>query len=246
MKRILLIIQYDGTNYSGWQIQNNATTIQGELNQAIFKALGEKVETVGSSRTDAGVHAKALPVHFDTNTKILAQNIYKAINTYLPDDIKVLSSQEVSSEFHARFNTKQKTYEYGFYVSEILLPLIDRFYSQVKGNFDFQKAKASCKYFLGTHDFAGFCSSGNSSVTTIRTITNIELTKEQDNKFKLSITGDGFLYNMVRIIAGTLIDVGCGKIDVFDIPMIVKSLNRKLAGKTAPARGLVLKEVKYK
>ena len=245
MKRILIFIQFDGTNYSGWQIQENANTIQGELNKAIEKALGERVETFGSSRTDAGVHAYAMPVHFDTNTRILPQNIHKAINAYLPQDIKVLSSREVDDGFHARFNTKQKTYEYNFYMSDVTLPLLDRFSTKISGEFDFDKAQSVCKYFLGTHDFVGFCSTGNMTSTTIRTIFYMQLIRLSQNQFKLSVTGDGFLYNMVRIIAGTIIDVGKGRIDPNNIPNIIDSLDRRKAGKTASPRGLVLKEVSY-
>ena len=244
MKRIKIIIQFLGTNYSGWQFQPGLKTVQGEIQNAIFSALGEKVEVFSSGRTDAGVHAYAMPAYFDTNTKIQPNNIFKALNSYLPDDIRVLSSEEVNEHFHARFDVKEKTYEYHFYANIMRLPLIDATKARIPTPFDFDLAKSVCPYFVGTHDWKGFCSSGNSTATTVRTIKKMTLSKEKDG-FVLSVTGDGFLYNMVRIIAGTIIEVGQGKIAPEKIPEIIKSCDRSLAGKTAEPRGLVLKSVKY-
>ncbi len=244
MKRILLIIQFLGTNYSGWQSQPNAHTVQDELQQAIFLALGERVEVQGSSRTDAGVHALAMPVHFDTNTRIQPNNIFKAINAYLPDDIKVISSGLVADDFNARFDVKYKTYDYNFYFSYHRLPYIDMTSTRVSGDFGYDLAKSACRVFKGKHDFASFCSANNQTKTTVRTIKKIDLTRTEFG-YRLSITGDGFLYNMVRIIAGTIIDVGQHRLAVADLPRILEAKQRSLAGKTAEARGLVLREVVY-
>ena len=244
MKRILLNIQFLGTNYSGWQIQPKNQTVQQTVQDAILNALNESVELFSSSRTDAGVHAYSMPAHFDTSTKIIPTNIYKAINAYLPSDIKVLSSTEVSKDFHARFNVKQKTYEYNFYSSIVPLPLIDATSARIPTPFDFELAKSACPYFLGKKDFKAFCSAGNQTLTTIREIKFIDLIKTEQG-YKLIITGDGFLYNMVRIIVGTLIEIGQGKIDPHAIPNILESKDRKNAGKTAEPRGLVLKNVEY-
>ena len=245
MKRIKIIIQFLGTNYSGWQIQPEQKTVQGEVTEAIFQALGERVDLQSSGRTDAGVHALAMPAHFDTNTKINSGNIYKAINAYLPEDIKVLSSEEVKEDFHARFDVVEKTYEYHFYASNVRLPYIDMTSARISTPFDYETAKSVCEYFIGIHDFVGFCSAGNQTATTIRNIRKIGLKKEGE-KYVLSVTGDGFLYNMVRIIAGTIIEVGQGKIKAQDLPSIIESKDRARAGKTSEPRGLVIKNVKYK
>ncbi len=244
MKRIKLIIQYLGTNYCGWQIQPNLKTVQGEVQQAIKNALSEDVEVFASGRTDAGVHAFGQVAHFDTTTKICPNRIYAVINRFLPSDIRVLKSFEVSDTFHARFDVKQKTYEYKFYCSQVDFPLLRETCAKVRYPFNFDKAVLACKHFLGTHDFKSFCSSGNKKEDTTRTIFDILLSKK-DNIFCLSVTGNGFLYNMVRIIAGTIIDVGCGQIEESQIPKIIEAKDRKLAGKTAPSCGLTLKSVEY-
>lgn len=243
--RVLLTIQYVGTNYHGWQIQPGKTTVQGCLEQAIFNALGEQCETFVSGRTDAGVHAWAQCAHFDTNTRIAPNKLAYVINKFLPADIQVLKSQQVDANFNARFDVSRKTYQYCFYASEQNLPLLDTTFARVRTDFCFKKAKKACKHFLGTHDFESFCSTGRQTKTTVRTIYDIKMEDLGDNKFRLSITGNGFLYNMVRIIAGTLIDVGCGVLDAKDIPEILSKHNRSCAGRTAQAKGLTLKQVEY-
>lgn len=244
MKRIKLIIQFLGKNYSGWQIQPDVVTVQGELTRAVCETCGEQIEIEGCSRTDAGVSAIAMPVHFDTNTRINPTSLYKAINSRLPEDIRVLSSEEVAPDFHARFDVKNKTYEYHFYVSGVRLPYIDTTSTRINGPFDYETARAACQHFVGTHDFAGFCNSKNSTLTTTRTIFDIDLYKT-DAGYVLSVTGDGFLYNMVRIIAGTIIEIGQGKLDGTTLPEIIESKDRQRAGDTAEPRGLVLREVRY-
>lgn len=244
MKRIKLTIQFLGQNYSGWQIQPNVKTVQGELTRAIYEITGEQVEVFGCSRTDAGVSAIGLVAHFDTESRIEPQSFFKAINTKLPDDIRVLDSCEVDKNFHARFSVKSKTYEYNFYVSPVRLPYIDMTATRINGAFDFDTAKRSISAFLGCHDFSAFCSAGNSSSTTVRTIFAIDLIQTEWG-YRLIVQGDGFLYNMVRIIAGTIIKVGQGKIPADNIPQIISSCDRNQAGETAEPRGLVLKKVEY-
>lgn len=244
MRRIKITIQFLGQNYSGWQIQPNQRTVQGELTRAICEITGESVEVFGCSRTDAGVSAIGLVAHFDTESRISGESFFKAINTKLPEDIRVLNSCEVDDNFHARFSVKSKTYEYNFYVSPVRLPYIDMTATRINGPFDFDKAKASVGAFLGKHDFSAFCSAGNSSSTTIRTIFAIDLIQTEWG-YRLIVQGDGFLYNMVRIIAGTIIEVGQGKILAKDLPQIIASCDRNNAGATAEPRGLVLKQVDY-
>lgn len=244
MKRIKLIIQFLGKNYSGWQIQPNVRTVQGEITRAVCELTGETVEVCGCSRTDAGVSAVGLVAHFDTNSRIEPANFGKAINTKLPEDIRVIDSCEVGEDFHARFSVKTKTYEYNFYVSPIRLPFIDATATRVNPPFDFEVARSAVACFLGKHDFSAFCSAGNSSSTTERTITAIDLIRTEWG-FRLTVTGDGFLYNMVRIIAGTIIAVGQGKIPASCVPQIIASGDRSLAGPTAEPRGLVLRNVEY-
>ncbi len=245
MKRIFILIQYLGTNFCGWQHQPELRTVQGEIERAIFETTGEQVAVHSSSRTDAGVHALAMPAHFDTDTRILPENLYKALNAHLPDDIRVLSSKQVDEHFHARFDVKEKTYEYHFYVSPAPLPYYSTTSAWITEPFDFERAKGAASAFLGTHDFVGFASARTEVSSTVRTITKISLTRKKPNHYCLSVTGDGFLYNMVRIIAGTLIEIGQGKINPDDLPAIIESKDRKRAGRTAQACGLVLKSVKY-
>lgn len=245
MKRIKLIIQYLGTNYAGWQVQPKHITVQGALEKAIEDGLGEVVEVHGSGRTDAGVHAFAACAHFDTNSVINPNKIYAVLNRFLPVDIRILTSEQVEQSFHARFSAVEKTYEYRFYVSPINMPLLDATHARVGYDFDFDQSLNACRAFLGTHDFKGFCSSGSRVKDTVRNISKISLSAGRDNTFCLSVTGNGFLYNMVRIIAGTIIEVGCGKISAADMPEIIASGDRNRAGRTAQACGLTLREVKY-
>lgn len=246
MKRIKLLIQYNGTNYSGWQKQKNGNSIQSEIESAIRKGLGDETEVFASGRTDAGVHAKAQVAHFDTNTQIDGKKIYKILNRYLCEDIKILDSEEVDSSFHARFSVKRKTYEYKFYASEVVMPLLEFNHTKISSKFDFKKAKSVLKYFVGTHDFRSFCSTNTNTTSTVRTIYKISLSKSKDeNIYFLRITGNGFLYNMVRIIAGTIVEVGLGSIKKEDIKTIFEKNDRTLAGKTMPAKGLTLLKVEY-
>lgn len=241
---IRLNLEFDGTNYCGWQIQPDAPTIQGILKDAIKKTTGEDVMPKGSSRTDSGVHAKGYVCNFHTDTTIPAENLPHALNTQLPCDIIVTGAMAVSDDFIASGSAKKKTYRYT--IDNGIFPdvFLSRYAWHYKYPLDVGKMQDAGKHFIGTHDFIGFASSGFSVKTTVRTIYELKI-EQSGNIITMDITGDGFLYNMVRIIAGTLVYAGCGKINPLDMPEIIKSLDRTRAGITAPAKGLCLKEVFY-
>ncbi|WP_368489067.1 tRNA pseudouridine(38-40) synthase TruA [Clostridium sp. BJN0013] len=244
MKNIKLVIEYDGTNYSGWQRQHNAITIQQRLEEAVEKATGEFSQVIGSSRTDAGVHAKEFVCNFFTTSKIPTSNIKMVLNTLLPEDIAVLESREVDSSFHSRFFTTGKEYSYTIVTGD-RPPVIGRQYVYYfRRKLDMEKIRNSCKYFIGTHDFSAFKKKGSSAKSSVRTIKKLTVLKEK-NIIKFNIVGDGFLYNMVRIIVGTLLEVGLGRFSVEYVKDILESKDRSKAGKPVPARGLCLEKVFY-
>lgn len=244
MKNIKLVIEYDGAHYGGWQKQNNNKTIQGVLEEAIFKATSEEIEVIGSSRTDAGVHAKGMVANFKTNSSIPAERFREAINRNLPDDIAILSSEEVTGEFHSRYSSKGKTYSYTIINRYEKVAIGKDYCCLVKEPLNVENMKEACKYFIGKHDFSAFKTNGSSVKTSVRTVSELYIEKNQEN-IKIYISADGFLYNMVRIIVGTLVEVGKGKIKVEDIPKIIKSLDRTKAGPCIKANGLVLEKVFY-
>ena len=242
--RVKIVISYDGTNYCGWQIQPNGTSVQKILEDALFEITGEKTKIKGSGRTDAGVHSLGQVAHFDTNRSIPAKNFYRAFNIHLPDDIKVLSSEEVDKDFNACSSAKKKTYRYSTYVSPTILPLKERFSIQLKRQPDLEKMRECAKLFIGEHDFKCMTASGSGAKTTVRTIFEINIVqKEQDLDF--FVCGNGFLYNMVRIMIGTLIAVGNGKINEKDVEQMLSTQKRNLGGKTLVAKGLTLMSVEY-
>ena len=244
MRNIKLIIEYDGTNYGGWQKQKNNKIIQETIEKAIKQLTQEEVELTGSSRTDAGVHAKGMVANFYTDSSIPGDRFREAINTKLPDDIGIILSEEVEEGFHARYNSKGKTYRYSI-VNRYEKVCIGRQTSyQVKDKLDLKLMREACKYFIGKHDFKAFRTEGSSVKTTIRTISQLEIINNNNN-LDIIITADGFLYNMVRIIVGTLVEVGKGKIKPKDIDNIIKSKDRTKAGPCAPAKGLCLEKVYY-
>ncbi|ERI95331.1 tRNA pseudouridine synthase A [Clostridiales bacterium oral taxon 876 str. F0540] len=244
MRNIKLIIEYDGTNYAGWQRQNNAVTIQQKVEESIVSLTGEKIAVIGSSRTDAGVHARGFCANFFTNSTIPPHKFKDAINSKLSEDIVIIDSEEVSLNFHARYSSTGKRYSYTILNRE-QPPAIDRRYVYYyKKLLDYESMKNACKYFIGTHDFSAFKSTGSSVKTSIRTINGADLIKAGD-KIIFYVEGDGFLYNMVRIMAGTLINVGTGEITPSRISDIINSKDRTKAGKTAPAKGLCLEVVYY-
>lgn len=244
MKRILLTISYDGTNYSGWQKQKNAVTVQGEFDKACSTLFKTDVESIGASRTDAGVHALGQRAVIDVDTSIPAEKIPLALNPLLPDDIVVTHAEEVGADFNPRFKALKKTYEYSIYNAPFRNPLYRNYSEYVRCELDLDSMRTACEAFVGEHDFRAFCASGNSSKTTVRTIYSLDVEKDGDF-IKIRVTGNGFLYNMVRIIAGTLIYVGEGRIAPDDLPEIIASGDRRKAGKTAGPSGLVLVKIMY-
>ena len=244
MKRVRLKVAYDGTNYCGWQVQPNEVTIEGVLNETLSKLLDEEIEVVGASRTDSGVHAEGNYCIFDTDTHIPAEKIAYALNQRLPEDISIVKSEEVDMDWHPRYQNSMKTYQYTIVNREMPDP-IRRMYSYFTySKLDVDKMKEAAKYLEGEHDFEAFCSTGSQVDNTIRTINSLEVTQNGD-EIAIIAKGNGFLYNMVRIIAGTLLEVGEGKIEPSDMAKIIESKDRGLAGKTAVARGLKLVEIKY-
>ena len=242
--RVLLRVAYDGTGYSGWQIQPNAVTVEKVLIEALEGLFGKKVEIIGASRTDAGVHAYGNVAVFDTDTKMPAEKISYALNQRLPEDVRIQESVEVEAGFHPRHRDCVKTYEYRIWNDRFESPL-NRLYSHFYyGKLDVDVMKEACGHFVGEHDFTSFCSAGSQVVDKVRTIYSLDV-KREDRLITIRVTGNGFLYNMVRIIAGTLLRVGEGKIKPSEIPAIIAGKDRNLAGPTAPAKGLALVEIKY-
>ena len=244
MRRIHLIVEYDGTAYAGWQRQANAMTVQEKLERAILKLTGEELCVSGASRTDAGVHALGQSAHFDTESRIPADKFSFALNTMLPPDIRVTRSEEVPPEFHARFSTKGKRYRYLFHAAPHAGALTRNTHAYVIYPLDVERMQAEAQDLVGTHDFAAFAASGSVVKDTVRTIYRAEVTSE-GSEIRLIVEGSGFLYNMVRIIAGTLIGVGSGKLEPGAFRRAVASGDRLDLGITAPAHGLTLMEVFY-
>lgn len=244
MKRVMLVVAYEGTNYHGWQIQPKEITVEQVLNEALQKLTKEDIQVIGASRTDAGVHALGNVAVFDTNSKIPGEKFSYALNQRLPEDIVIQDSKEVPMDFHPRYETCRKTYEYTILNRKFPLPQYRNTAHFYYGKLDVEKMQQATKAFIGTHDFAGFCSAGAQVKTTVRTIYSLEVTR-QSEMICIRVQGDGFLYNMVRIIAGTLLEVGKGNIDPECMESIVASADRSKSGPTAPARGLKLVEIRY-
>lgn len=245
MGRRLMTIKYDGSNYCGWQVQPNGVSVQATVQEALGKILGLPAPGIsGCSRTDAGVHANMFCFHFDTESKIDNERIVLALNSYLPDDIAAVCCRDVNDDFHARYNSSGKTYVYKILNSRIRDPFKEKYYLQFIRHIDEELLNDACKAFLGTHDFKGFCSVGSSVTDTVRTVTECSVIRNGDDVI-FKITANGFLYNMVRIIVGTLLDVTLGKINPLDLHDIIDSTDRSKAGATAPAHGLYLDTVHY-
>ena len=244
MRNIKLTIEYDGKDFNGWQKQPNKLNIQGEIERAIYDITGQESELIASGRTDAGVHALAQVANFKTNSQIPVSKIPIALNTKLKRSIRIINAEEVDERFHSRYNCKKKTYRYVINNSPNGTAIYRNLEYNFSGSLDIQKMQKAVKYFEGEHDFKAFKASGTSSKSSVRRIFLGEVKKEND-RIIIELTGSGFLYNMVRIISGTLLEVGTGKIDPDSIPEIIKSKDRSKAGKTLPAHGLYLVEVKY-
>ena len=266
MKRIKLTISYDGTNYVGWQVQKNGIAVEEVINKQLSKLLNDDITIVGASRTDSGVHALGNVAIFDTNTRIPSGKIALALNQSLPDDIKIVKSEEVSAEFHPRYTDCTKTYQYNILNSRVNFPLQRLYTDYVYYELDVEKMRRAAEYLIGEHDFKAFSSAGGQQKSSIRTIYNIDLSfeylnlpdganpskrKEAENGdflpklVHITISGNGFLYNMVRIIAGTLEKVGMGIYPPEHVKEILDSCDRRLSAPKAPARGLTLLKIEY-
>lgn len=268
----MLTVAFDGTNYSGWQIQPNKETIEGVLNRELSRLLNEEIKVIGASRTDSGVHAEGAVCVFDTESKIPGDKFSYAINQTLPEDIRIRKSKEVDITFHPRRVNSRKTYRYRIRHDEFPNPLDARYSYHVYTKLDIEAMRRACKFIKGKHDFKSFCSVHTDVDTTVRTVYDVHIDVTPDKKLlqmsglmksagesgamrsggesaagrirpeiiDIYVTGNGFLYNMVRIIAGTLIEVGQGKIKPEEIPAIIEACDREKAGPTAPAKGLTL------
>ena len=245
MKRVGLVVAYDGTHYSGWQTQPNGTTIQGVLNDTLSELLGEKIETIGASRTDAGVHALGNVAVFDTESRIPGEKFSYALNQRLPEDIVVVRSDEVPADWHPRYQENiSKTYEYHIYNAAVPNPLKTRYCTFVSFPMDVEAMRAGAKYLVGEHDFVSFCNIRTNTQDTVRTVYDLIIEKK-DDEIVLRITGNGFLYNMVRIIAGVLIRVGRGFYAPEKVKEILDAKVHTSEGATAPPNGLVLMKIDY-
>ena len=239
MKRVMLRVAYDGTEYCGWQLQPGAPTIEGVLNDALSGLLGETIRVTGASRTDSGVHSLGNVAVFDTDTRIPAEKISYALNQRLPDDIVVQESREVAADFHPRHCDSRKTYEYRILNREFPLPTQRRDSYFYYRRLNVESMREAAAYLVGTHDFASFCSAHAQTETTVRTVHDCTVEKNGD-LICIRVTGAGFLYNMVRIIAGTLIEVGVGARQPEELRTIIEARERSAAGPTAPAHGLTM------
>ncbi len=244
MKRVLLTISYDGTAYHGWQVQPNGVTVQEVLQDALGEILGERPSVTGCSRTDAGVHAREFCLHIDCDERFPENAFLRGLNAVLPNDISVIGCRVVPDDFHARYNALGKRYAYNFYVGTPD-PFRERYSLRLEKEPDLRLISHFCKTVIGRHDFAGFSSSKRTVEDTVRTVSECEFEKNgRDMRFVIS--ADGFLYNMVRIIAGTALDVSSGRLSPDCALEVFKSCDRSLAGQTLPPRGLFLEKVFYK
>lgn len=244
MKRIKLIVAYDGTAYCGWQVQPGQPTIEAALNQALSELLGEEIVVIGASRTDSGVHALGNVAVFDTETLIPAEKLCYGVNQRLPEDIRVQSSIEVPMDFHPRRTVSRKTYEYRILNRRIPDPLTRLYSTHIYYDLEVSLMQQAAAYLTGEHDYKSFCSVKTQALDTIRTIYDLTVTGEGD-MITITVTGSGFLYNMVRIIAGTLMEVGRGAYPPEKVAEILKGCDRTLAGPTALAQGLRLVQIEY-
>ena len=245
MRNIKLVIEYDGKDFNGWQKQPTKLNIQGEIEKAIKQITGEDVDLTASGRTDAGVHALGQVANFKTNSNIPIEKIPIALNSNLKKSIVIKSAEEVEERFHSRLNCKRKTYRYIINNSKYGTAIYRNLETHIPMKLDIQKMQQAVKYFEGEHDFKAFKASGTSSKSSVRTIYRAEVRDAGNEKIYIELTGNGFLYNMVRIIAGTLVEVGMGKIEPQEIKTIIESQKRENAGKTLPPQGLYLVNVEY-
>ena len=245
MRNIKLVIEYDGKEFNGWQKQPNKLNIQGCIEEAIKQITGEEIELYASGRTDAGVHAYGQVANFKTESNLPIEKFPVAINTKLKKAIRIIKAEEVDERFHSRLNCKKKTYRYVINNSEFASAIYRNLETHIPQKLNIKKMKEAIKYFEGEHDFKAFKASGTSSKSSVRTIYKAEIIEMPNNRIYIELTGNGFLYNMVRIIAGTFVDVGLEKIKPEEISNIIEKGKRDLAGKTLPPNGLFLLNVEY-
>lgn len=247
MKNIAMRLMYDGTNYHGWQYQNNAVTVQQTIEDALSRLLKENIKVTGCSRTDAGVHALDYVLNFRSNTNIPTERLHYALNYYLNDDITAVEAWEAAEDFNARFSSCGKQYIYKIWNNRMKNPFLSGYSWHIPYKMDYAAMKAATVHFIGEHDFSAFMAAGGSQKTTVRHVTRCEVTEDSENQSLMTVTveANAFLYNMVRIITGTLAEVGFGRISVGEIPVIIEKGNRTMSGLTAPPQGLFLKKVYY-
>ena len=244
VKNIMLTVEYDGTNFCGWQKQEGLRTVEGEVEKAVLKSTGKSVKIYASGRTDAGVHAYGQVANFKISTTIPGERFLFPLNDKLPEDICIRKSREVPYDFHSRFSAEEKTYRYLILQDELRSPLMRNYAYQVSYKLDVDKMREASKYIIGRQDFTSFTPIKSSIDKNIRTVISSDI-KTDGNMIVFEITGNGFLHNMVRIIVGTLIEVGYGKREPEDVREIVRLKDRDKAGHTAPSKGLYLMNVKY-
>lgn len=245
MQRIKIVMEYIGTNFSGFQTQPNKRTVQGEVERVLSAGVGEIVKIYASGRTDAGVHSLGQVAHFDTEKEVDEKFLHHYLNNNLPSDITVSSVQKVGMDFDSRFSVKKKTYVYKFYLSRYERAIYAGRALRVNDNVKIERMQAACEYLLGTHDFTSFVARKSGKTDFVRTIFDAKITEQESGLYEFEITGNGFLYNMVRIIMGTLIEVGSGRREPEDMKKIIEGRERSLAGKTVVAHGLYMKAVEY-
>ena len=245
MRNFKMIVEYDGTAYCGWQRQENGLSIQQALEEAIELITGEKVSVIGSGRTDAGVHALNQVAHFKSNSTLPLDNIYRGLNSVLPDDIVIKEMKEVAEDFHALRDVKSKIYVYKI-CNQRLRPALGRnYFWHVRYPLNMEFMREATKYIIGTHDFSSFCAANTQVKDRVRTILDIDIRKNEEGIIEVDVVAHGFLKYMVRNIVGTLVEIGRGKWEPEEMKRILESKDRKIAGATAPAYALFLKEVKY-
>ena len=244
-KRVLLRVAYDGTNYHGWQVQPGAVTIEQVLNEKLTELLGEPIEVIGASRTDSGVHAMGNVAVFDTEHRMPADKICFALNQRLPEDIRIQSSMEVEPDWHPRKHHCIKTYEYKILNRKMEVPSLRLYTHFCHFDLDLDQMRQAAKLLTGEHDYKSFCNVRTQVLDTVRTVYSIDIEKDSNDVITIRVRGNGFLYNMVRIIVGTLIRVGRGFYEPVQVKEILEAKNRKAAGVTAPPHGLMLMEIRY-
>ena len=244
MGKLLLTLQYDGTRYHGWQVQPNAVTVQETLQDAVEKITGVRYGITGCSRTDTGVHARRFYCTMDESKSLPAASLMRALNATLPEDIAVLEQRQIPSEFHPRYSAQGKRYVYYIWNDEVRSPFYKGYSLHLRSPLNVEKLNETAQLFLGTHDFSAFCSAGSSVEDKTRTIRRSEVAR-QGSLVTYTVEADGFLYNMVRILVGTLLDVHAGRLTETAVFQALQTGQRELAGATAPPHGLFLDEVFY-